>query len=374
MSSIFGNKFKVSIFGESHGKAIGVVLDGLPPGIKLDTDFIKEELSRRQPGKSALTTPRKESDNFEILSGFFQGSTTGTPLCAVIYNQDSKSQDYEELKNLLRPGHADYTGFVKYGGFNDYRGGGHFSGRLTAPLVFAGAIAKQALKAWNITMASHIKNIQDVCDKSFDSINVDLEALNKLRISDFPVLDESAGRQMQERILAAKSERDSVGGVIETIILNLEPGLGSPFFDGVESRLAHALFSIPAVKGVEFGDGFDIAKLMGSEANDEYLLDGNKIVTSSNHNGGILGGSTTGMPIVFRVAIKPTPSIGLCQKTVDIYKMEEATITVRGRHDPCIVPRAIPAVEAASAVVILDLLLERKGEDGSAAGIQGTDR
>jgi len=374
MSSIFGNKFKVSIFGESHGKAIGVVLDGLPPGIKLDTDFIKEELSRRQPGKSALTTPRKESDNFEILSGFFQGSTTGTPLCAVIYNQDSKSQDYEELKNLLRPGHADYTGFVKYGGFNDYRGGGHFSGRLTAPLVFAGAVAKQALKAWNITMASHIKNIQDVCDKSFDSINVDLEALNKLRISDFPVLDESAGRQMQERILAAKSERDSVGGVIETIILNLEPGLGSPFFDGVESRLAHALFSIPAVKGVEFGDGFDIAKLMGSEANDEYLLDGNKIVTSSNHNGGILGGITTGMPIVFRVAIKPTPSIGLCQKTVDIHKMEEATITVRGRHDPCIVPRAIPAVEAASAVVILDLLLERKGEDGSAAGIQGTDR
>ena len=374
MSSIFGNKFKVSIFGESHGKAIGVVLDGLPPGIKLDTDFIKEELSRRQPGKSALTTPRKESDNFEILSGFFQGSTTGTPLCAVIYNQDSKSQDYEELKNLLRPGHADYTGFVKYGGFNDYRGGGHFSGRLTAPLVFAGAIAKQALKAWNITMASHIKNIQDVCDKSFDSINVDLEALNKLRISDFPVLDESAGRQMQERILAAKSERDSVGGVIETIILNLEPGLGSPFFAGVESRLAHALFSLPAVKGVEFGDGFDIAKLMGSEANDEYLLDGNKIVTSSNHNGGILGGITTGMPIVFRVAIKPTPSIGLCQKTVDIHKMEEATITVRGRHDPCIVPRAIPAVEAASAVVILDLLLERKGEDGSAAGIQGTDR
>jgi len=374
MSSIFGNKFKISIFGESHGKAIGVVLDGLPAGIELDMDFIKGELSRRQPGKSIFSTPRKEKDDFEILSGYFCGRTTGSPLSAVIFNRDTKSRDYEELKLLPRPGHADYTGFVKYGGFNDYRGGGHFSGRLTAPLVFAGAVAKQVLKMQNIIIASHIKSIHDVCDESFDSINIDEEALKELINSDFPVLDALAGQKMKELILDAKKEKDSVGGIIETIVINLEPGLGSPFFDGVESRMAHALFSIPAVKGIEFGSGFDITRLRGSQANDEFVSEGDRIVTSTNHNGGILGGITTGMPLLFRVAIKPTPSIGISQGTVDIQKMQETTIMVKGRHDPCIVPRAIPAVEAAAAVVILDLLFERDGEHGLFRGFKSADR
>lgn len=374
MSSIFGNMLKVSIFGESHGKAIGVVLDGLPPGIELDMDFLRQEMARRQPGKSSLSTSRKESDDFNIFSGYFQGRTTGTPLCAIIYNRDTKSQNYEELKHLLRPGHADYSGFVKYSGFNDYRGGGHFSGRLTAPLVFAGAVAKHVLKQRNIFIASHIKSVQDVCDESFDSTNIDEEILNKLIKSDFPVLDEMAGQKMRELILDAKKELDSVGGIIETIIVNLPPGLGFPFFDGVESRLAHALFSIPAVKGVEFGEGFNITKLRGSQANDEFVLDGDKIKTSTNHNGGILGGITTGMPIVFRIAIKPTPSIGVSQKTVDIYNMQEATIAVKGRHDPCIVPRAVPAVEAASALVILDLMLEREGEYGLSGNFEKPNR
>ncbi|HHY42804.1 MAG TPA: chorismate synthase [Thermoanaerobacterales bacterium] len=374
MSSIFGNKLKVSIFGESHGKAIGVVLDGLPPGIELDMDFINREMSRRQPGKSVFSTPRKEKDDFEILSGYFQGRSTGTPLCAIIYNQDSKSQNYEELKHLLRPGHADYTGFIKYNKFNDYRGGGHFSGRLTAPLVLAGAVAKHVLKHHNILIASHIKSIHDICDESFDSTNIDEGVLTKLRNSDFPVLDNRVGQKMQKRILDAKNEMDSVGGIIETMIVNLPPGLGFPFFDGVESRLAHALFSIPAVKGVEFGEGFNITKLRGSQANDEFVLDGDKIKTSTNHNGGILGGITTGMPIVFRVAIKPTPSIGVSQKTVDIYNMQEATIAVKGRHDPCIVPRAVPAVEAASALVVLDLMLEREGEYGLSGNFEKPNR
>jgi len=365
-----GNKFKVSIFGESHGKAIGVVLDGLPPGIKLDMDFIKEEMARRRPGKSILATSRKETDEFEILSGYFQGRTTGSPLCAVIFNRDSQSGDYDELKKLPRPGHADYTAFVKYKGFNDYRGGGHFSGRLTAPLVFAGAVAKLVLRLRNVQIASHIKSIHDVCDESFNSVNINTTLLEKLRNSDFPVLDETAGHKMKERILAAKNEMDSVGGIIETMILNLEPGLGSPLFDGVESRLAHALFSIPAVKGVEFGEGFNITKMRGSQANDEFILAADKIVTSTNYNGGILGGITSGMPVVFRVAIKPTPSIGISQKTVDMDKKQETTITVKGRHDPCIVPRAVPAIEAASAVVMLDLLLEREGESGLTGGVK----
>jgi len=374
MSSIFGYNFKVSIFGESHGEAIGVVLDGLPSGIELNLDFIKQELARRQPGKNVLSTSRKEKDEFEILSGYFQGKTTGTPLCAIIYNQDCRSGDYEELRYLLRPGHADYTGFIKYNGFNDYRGGGHFSGRLTAPLVFAGAVAKQVLKQCNVVVVSHIKSIQDVYDESFDNINIDEVLVNRLRNSDFPVLNEISGRMMKERIIAAKKEMDSVGGIIETIVLNLQPGLGSPFFDGIESLLAHILFSIPAVKGVEFGKGFDITKLRGSQANDKFALDDGRIITCTNLSGGILGGISTGMPIVFRVAIKPTPSIGVSQKTVDIYNMQETTIKVKGRHDPCIVPRAIPAVEAAAAVVILDLMLEREGENGLSGKFENRNR
>lgn len=360
MSSIFGKRLKVSIFGESHGKAIGVVLDGLPPGIPIEMDFITEEMARRMPGKSAFSTSRREHDNFEILSGYFQGKTTGTPLSAIIFNKDAKSQDYDDTKYLPRPGHADYTGHIKYGGYNDYRGGGHFSGRLTAPLVFAGAVAKSILQLKSIIVGSHIISIQDVSDEDFDAVNINCKVLKQLRKKKFPILDKKVANKMKERILAAKSEKDSVGGIIETAILNLPPGLGSPFFDSVESCLAHILFSIPAVKAVEFGDGINITNMRGSEANDQFIIQGNKIATTTNHSGGILGGITSGMPVLFRTAIKPTPSIGIPQGTVDMLKKRQTTIEIKGRHDPCIVPRAIPVVEAAAALVILDFLLERE--------------
>lgn len=362
MSSIFGRNFRVSIFGESHGKAIGVVLDGLPSGIRLNMEFIEQEMARRRPGKNPLSTLRSESDSFEILSGYFNEATTGTPLCAVIFNSDCASDDYAPMKSLLRPGHADYTGLVKYGGFNDYRGGGHFSGRLTAPLVFAGAVAKQALQIDNILVGSHVKSICHVEDESLDSANIDENTLKELRNLAIPVLNRDAGEKMAQCILDAKNDRDSVGGVVETAVLNLQPGLGSPFFDSMESCLAHILFSIPAVKGVEFGEGFNITKMRGSKANDAFIIDENKIKTATNYNGGILGGITNGMPVVFRVAIKPTPSIGIQQQTVDFLKNQETTISVKGRHDPCIVPRAVPVIEAAAAIVILDLILERYGE------------
>lgn len=362
MSSSFGHKFKITIFGESHGKAIGAVLDGLPPGINLDMEFIKSEMARRSPGKSSLSTARSEADNVEILSGYFNDRTTGAPLCGIIFNQNVRSEDYSEIKNLMRPSHADYTAFVKYDGFYDYRGGGHFSGRITAPLVFAGAVAKQILGIKDIAVGSHIKSIENIEDESFNYINLGKQTLESLRQLPLPVLDKSAGERMEKCILNAKEERDSVGGVIESAVINLEAGLGSPFFDSVESRLAHILFSIPAVKGVEFGAGFDITKMRGSEANDELIIENGKIRTSSNNSGGIAGGITNGMPIIFRVAIKPTPSIGIPQKTVDISKFEESSICVKGRHDPCIVPRAVPVVEAAASIVILDFLLERYGE------------
>ena len=372
MSSIFGNKFKISIFGESHGKAIGVVLDGLPAGIELDMDFIKGELSRRQPGKSIFSTPRKEKDDFEILSGYFCGRTTGS-LSAVIFNRDI-SHGIMKNSNCFQGPVMLTTRVLSNMEVLMTTGVGSFFRQAYGSPSFCRAVAKQVLKMQNIIIASHIKSIHDVCDESFDSINIDEEALKELINSDFPVLDALAGQKMKELILDAKKEKDSVGGIIETIVINLEPGLGSPFFDGVESRMAHALFSIPAVKGIEFGSGFDITRLRGSQANDEFVLEGDRIVTSTNHNGGILGGITTGMPLLFRVAIKPTPSIGISQGTVDIQKMQETTIMVKGRHDPCIVPRAIPAVEAAAAVVILDLLFERDGEHGLFRGFKSADR
>lgn len=359
MSSIIGNKLKVSIFGESHGEAIGAVIDGLPPGIELDFDYINLQMKRRVPGQNNLSTQRKESDSFKILSGFFNNKTTGTPLCAVIFNEDKKSKDYSELKTKMRPSHGDYTGFVKYLGFNDYRGGGHFSGRLTAPLLFAGSIAMQILESKNIHIGSRIKSIYNIEDNTIPKYNE--EEVKLLKNMDLPILSNELTPKISEEIKTAKENNNSLGGIVETYIINLPAGYGEPLFDSVESKLSHMIFSIPAVKGIEFGEGFNITKLTGKEANDEFMMK-DKIITKTNHNGGILGGITNGMPIIFRTAIKPTPSIGSMQQTVDIESLENTTLTINGRHDPCIVPRVIPVIEGAAALVILDLLLERDGE------------
>ncbi len=356
MSGVWGNKIKYSIFGESHGKGVGINIDGLPSGIKLDLDSIIFEMKRRAPGQDDISTTRIEKDEFEIISGYFNERTTGTPLCAIIWNKDTQSKDYAELKTLIRPGHADYTGSVKYSGFNDFRGGGHFSGRLTAPLVFAGAIAKQILKENGIEVGGHINQIAGIYDSPFDIVNINSELLKAISESEFPVVNREKGVEMVSAIHNAKRQQDSVGGVVECAILNLPQGLGSPFFDSVESLLAHLLFSIPGVKGVEFGTGFEMTRMSGSDANDEFYMDGDKVKTYTNHNGGILGGITNGMPLVFKVAFKPTPSIGKPQKTIDISKRENTQIRVKGRHDPCIVQRALPVVEATAAMVILDLL------------------
>ncbi|MCB2291093.1 chorismate synthase [Clostridium sp. CS001] len=356
MSGVWGNKIKYSIFGESHGKGIGINIDGLPAGIKLDLDAINVEMKRRAPGQNEISTERKEKDEFQIISGYFNEKTTGTPLCAIIWNEDMHSKDYEEIKTAIRPGHADYTGSVKYSGFNDYRGGGHFSGRLTAPLVFAGAIAKQILKEKEIEIGGHIYQIADIYDTPFDKVSINSELFKIIGKRKFSVVDENKGAKMITTISNAKQEQNSVGGVIECAAVNLPEGLGSPFFDSVESLLAHLLFSIPGVKGVEFGTGFEMAQMNGSEANDEFYIEEDKVKTFTNHNGGILGGITNGMPLVFRVAFKPTASIGKPQKTIDIGKRENTVISVSGRHDPCIVQRALPVVEAVTAMVILDLL------------------
>lgn len=356
MSSIWGSKIKYSIFGESHGNAIGIVIDGLEPGIELNIDAIANEMKRRAPGTGKLVTSRAEKDKFEILSGFFNGRTTGTPLCAIIRNDDTHSKDYETTKDLLRPGHADYTGKVKFKGFNDYRGGGSFSGRLTAPIVFAGSAAKDILKKNNIIIGSHIFSLQDIKDDKIDSLSLNKETLEKLHDMDFPVLNSEKRALMEDRIINARMNKDSVGGVIECFALGVPAGLGEPFFNSFESSLSKLLFSIPAVKGVEFGLGFDIGRLNGSESNDEFYIEDKTIKTYSNNNGGILGGITNGMPIVFRAAIKPTPSIAKPQRTVDMSKNENEIIEIKGRHDPCILPRVIPVVEAAAAMCILDFI------------------
>ena len=360
MSGVWGKNIKLSIFGESHGRAIGITIDGLEPGILLDIDAIKAEMDRRAPGRSPLASARKESDTFEILSGYFNDRTTGTPLCAMIRNTDEHSKDYSNLKTLMRPGHADYTGNIRYNGFNDYRGGGSFSGRITAPLVFAGAIAKQILASKGIVIGSHIISIEKIHESSFEDIHLTNEVLKKLSKDAFPVIKKEIGDKMQELILQVKKDLDSVGGIVETAILNLPAGIGSPFFDSVESHLSQLIFSIPATKGIEFGKGFDITELKGSEANDEFYIENDIIKTSSNNNGGILGGITSGMPLVFRTAIKPTASISRSQHTIDIKNRENSELIIKGRHDPCIVPRAIPVIEACAAIAILDLILDIK--------------
>ncbi|MCI1944858.1 chorismate synthase [Clostridium luticellarii] len=360
MSGTWGSKIKISIFGESHGKAVGIVVDGLKPGIEIDLEYIGEQMKRRAPGRTKLSTARKEQDEFQILSGYFEGKTTGTPLCAMISNNDIRSQDYKKTSNVLRPGHADFTGNVKYCGFNDYRGGGHFSGRLTAPLVFAGALCRKILEGKGIMIGSRIKSIGKIKDKtSFEPISTNKYILQELSKDTFPVLDKGCGEKMKGSILKAREEGDSLGGVVETAVVNLPAGIGEPFFDSVESTLSHLLFSVPAVKGVEFGQGFNIAAMKGSEANDQYYIsEGGSIKTYTNNNGGILGGITNGMPLIFRAAVKPTPSIAKPQKTVDIENKKNTILEISGRHDPCIVPRAVPVIEAVTALGILDLMQE----------------
>lgn len=353
---MWGNNIKLSIFGESHGNAIGINIDNLPPGFPLDMEEIMREMRRRAPGKNNLSTARKESDVPEILSGYFEGKTTGTPLCAIIRNSDNKSKDYSKIKDVMRPGHGDYPGFVKYKGFNDYRGGGHFSGRITAPLVFVGAICKQILRKSGIEIVAHIKSIGDMEDKSFLDCDLDKLFINSLKYEEFPLIKKNLEEKMKNEILSARKEGDSVGGIIECMVLGIKAGIGSPFFDSVESTLAHLIFSVPAVKGVEFGMGFDISKMKGSKSNDEYYLKEGKVKTKTNNNGGIIGGITNGMPIIFRVAIKPTPSVYKEQNSINISTMEETTLQIEGRHDPCIVQRAVPVIEGVSAVGILDLI------------------
>lgn len=357
MSGMWGNKLKVSIFGESHGVGIGITIDGLPSGFEINMNEILKEMARRAPGKSKLSTARRETDSPEILSGYFEGKTTGTPLCAIIRNGDQHSKDYGKLKDLMRPGHADYPGNIRYNGFNDYRGGGHFSGRITAPLVFAGAICKQILESHGIFIGSHVKSIGEVEDKSFSEVELTKELLDNLKTKELPLLFSDKEALMRETVLKAKTDLDSVGGTIECTVLGMNPGIGNPFFDSVESTLAHLMFSVPAVKGIEFGKGFEMTKLRGSDCNDEYYYDGDKVKTYTNNNGGIAGGITNGMPILFKVGIKPTASIAKKQRTINIDEKKDAELEIHGRHDPCIVQRAVPVIEAATAIGILDLIL-----------------
>jgi chorismate synthase len=357
MSSEFGRCLHISVFGQSHGRAIGVVIDGLPAGEAVDTEELQRFLNRRAPGRNAQSTARKEADRPVFLSGVEDGKTCGAPLCAMIENTDQHSGDYTELRDHPRPGHADYTAWVKWGGRADLRGGGHFSGRLTAPLCVAGGLAKQILARRGIHVGAHLASVGPECDDAFP-MEPSPVLLASVAEKPFPVLSDAAGERMRAVIAATAADRDSVGGVIECAAVGVPPGLGSPMFGGVENRLAAALFGIPAVKGVEFGDGFQAALHRGSENNDPYAVADGTIRILSNHAGGILGGITDGMPVVLRAAVKPTPSIARPQQTVSLSRMQDAELTIRGRHDPCIAHRAVPVVEAVTAAVLLDMILE----------------
>ena len=348
---------KHTIFGESHGPAIGVVLEDVPSGIAIDEGFIASELARRATGKNALSTARKETDQVEFLSGVFEGKTTGTPLCMMIRNGDQHSKDYAAIRYLARPGHADLTGFTRYQGCNDYRGGGHFSGRLTASLVAAGAIAKLILWEKGVSIGAHIEAIGGISDGKIDPVHPDMDSLISCGQKGFPTLSDEKGQEMQALILKCREEKDSVGGVIECAVTGVPMGLGAPDFDrNAETLFARQLFAIPAIKGLEFGDGFGLAQMRGSQANDPWTTEDGKAVTETNHNGGILGGITSGMPIVFRVAVKPTPSIAQNQHTIDMRTGENTDLEITGRHDPCIVHRAVPVVEAAAALALVELM------------------
>ncbi len=359
MKNTFGNNLTVTLFGESHGAAIGVVVDGIAPGIVVDTENIKNMLALRK-GLAEISTPRREEDEFEILSGVFEGKTTGTPLCIVIKNNDTRSNDYTKQKDLLRPSHADFTADAKYHGFEDFRGGGHFSGRITAPLVAVAGILIPALQKKGIFIGSHISKCGGVEDSDFNDLKADILSLaNK----EFAVLDDLKGEKMIEAIKQARAEGDSLGGLVETAVIGMPKGIGEPWFDSMESVLSHALFSIPAVKGVEFGAGFDFANMKGSLANDSFVNCEGDIVTKTNNSGGINGGITNGMPIIFRTAFRPTPTISKPQDTVNIATNENAVLEAKGRHDPCIVHRAKVVVDAVTAITLMDMLITRFGTD-----------
>ncbi len=353
MSSMTGKNIKISVFGQSHSEAIGIVIDTLPTGIKLDFDKINEFMARRAPGKNAFSTARKEADTPEIISGLANGYTCGAPLCAVIHNTNTRSKDYDNLKNCPRPSHADFAASVKYKGFNDVAGGGHFSGRLTAPLCFAGAVCMQILEQKGIKIKAHIYSVKDIKDTPFDLVNITDE---NIAAKDFPVINDEQGKKMQEVILGAKSQADSVGGIIECAVTGVPAGYGNPMFDGVENIIAKNIFGVPAVKGIEFGNGFEAATLSGSENNDPFTVIDEEIKTKTNNSGGINGGITNGMPIVFRVAMKPTPSIGKEQDSVSLKEKTDEKLIIYGRHDPCIVQRAVPVIEAVAAISMLDIL------------------
>ena len=357
MKNTFGQYLSVTLFGESHGSAIGAVIDGLCPGTAIDEANIRRMLQLRQPG-GAISTARKEADMVEILSGAVSGIATGTPLTLIIRNGDTKSGDYAAMQALMRPGHADYPAQCKYHGYQDTRGGGHFSGRITAPLVAAGAICHSALEAKGIRIGTHIARCAGINDRSFDNLDADITYLSQ---SLFPVLEEAAGEQMQAAILAAKQDGDSVGGILETAITGRPAGVGEPWFDSFESVLSHILFSVPGVKGVEFGDGFAMADMRGSQANDPLCYEDGQVKALTNHNGGINGGITNGMPVIFRCAMKPTPSIAKEQQTIDICKQENAKLSIHGRHDPAIVHRARIVMDAVAAIGVYDMLVGRYG-------------
>lgn len=361
MSGTWGKRLEISLFGESHGPAIGATINGLPPGLEVDMEAVLKDMARRAPGSSDLTTPRKEKDQPEIITGILDGVTTGAPLTVIIWNTNTRSKDYSQLKDLMRPGQADYPGRIRYRGYNDHRGSGHFSGRITAPLVFAGALCKQLLAQKDILIGAHIKSIYGIEDQDYDFTQpIDAAQLADLQAQTLPVFDESVRPTMEEAIREAKADQDSVGGVVEVFVQGLAAGYGDPFFDSIEATLAQLVFSVPATKGLEFGSGFKIAEMRGSEANDRYYYDDQgKVRTETNHNGGILGGISYGMPIVYRVAVKPPASIEKEQTTINVANQENAVLSTHGRHDPVIIPRIIPVLEAVTAIGLVDLMMER---------------
>ncbi len=359
MSSFWNHNISISIFGESHGPGIGVTIDNLPPGEFIDTEQLREFMARRAPRNDATSTHRKEADIPSIMSGMLDNRTTGTPLMALIHNTDQHSKDYGNISHLARPGHADYTGAVRYKGFNDVRGGGHFSGRLTAPLVFAGAVCGQILERRSIYTGAHLFSIHNIKDTPFDPCNIDRETIINIRHKKIPVINDKKGTAMYNDIAKARESLDSVGGVVECAVTNVPAGVGSPMFEGLENTIAQLVFGIPAVKGIEFGAGFAASKMLGSQNNDEFYADEHGYVkTKTNNHGGILGGISSGMPIIFRVAFKPTPSIARPQGTVDYSNLSNDIIEIKGRHDPCVVLRAVPVVEAAANIAMLSHMMD----------------